>query len=121
MPATVAAFFRGRAAARRLFAAVEEAVAAAGRSSMRITRSQIAFRRKRGFAWAWTPDRWLRGADVAPLVLSIALPRRIRSPRWKEVVEPAPGRFMHHLELHDAGDVDAEVRRWLRAAWADAG
>jgi hypothetical protein len=60
MPATVALFFRGRPTARRLFAVVCEAIAAVGPSTMRITKSQIAFRRKRGFAWAWTPDRWLR-------------------------------------------------------------
>jgi hypothetical protein len=118
---TVAAFFRGRPAARRLFAAVRETIAGVGPSTMRITKSQIAFRRKRGFAWAWTPDRWLRASDVAPLVLSIALPRRVRSARWKEVVEPQPRRFMHHLELHDAGDVDGEVRAWLQEAWVAAG
>lgn len=121
MPGTVAGFFRGRAAARRLFDAVAEAVKAAGPCTVSVTKSQIAFRRKRGFAWAWTPDRWLRASAVAPLVLSIALPRRDRSKRWKEVVEPRPRRFMHHLELYAPEDVDDEVRAWLREAWADAG
>jgi hypothetical protein len=120
VPRTVTAVFRGRPAARRLFAAVNEAIAGAGPSTMRITKSQVAFRRKRGFAWAWTPDRWLRADAVAPLVLSIALPRRVRSRRWKEVVEPQPRRFMHHLELFDVGDVDDEVRAWLQEAWAGA-
>ena len=90
-------------------------------NAVRITRSQIAFRRKRSFAWAWTPDMWLRAADVAPLVLSIALPRRIPSKRWKQVVQPAPGRFMHHLELYEVSEVDDEVRAWLRDAWTHAG
>lgn len=121
MPVRLTAFFRGRPAARRLFAAVNDAVAAAGQSTMRVTKSQIAFRRKRAFAWAWTPDRWLRADDVAPLVLSVALPRRVRSKRWKAVVEPRPKRFMHHLELYTADDVDDEVRTWLLEAWADAG
>lgn len=42
------------------------------------------------------------------------------SPRWKEIVEPAPGRFAHHLELYAARDIDAEVKDWLRAAWEAA-
>jgi hypothetical protein len=121
MPATVAAFFRGRPAARRLFVAVNEAIAGVGPSTTHVTKSQIAFRRKRAFAWAWTPDRWLRSGEVAPLVLSIALPRRAPSKRWKEVIEPQPQRFMHHLELHNTEEIDEEVRAWLRDAWVDAG
>jgi hypothetical protein len=112
-------FFRGRPQARRLFASVARAVQSAGPSSRRVTPTQIVFEAERPFAWAWCPGRWLRGA-TAPLVLSIALPRRDRSPRWKEVVRPAPRRWMHHLELHDADDLDAEVRRWLIEAWRAA-
>jgi hypothetical protein len=41
--------------------------------------------------------------------------------RWKEVVEPARGRFMHHLELTEAGDIDDQVRLWLYEAWVEAG
>jgi hypothetical protein len=43
------------------------------------------------------------------------------SPRWKQVVEPARGRFMHHLELTSAADIDHEVQSWLQAAWEMAG
>jgi hypothetical protein len=81
-----------------------------------VTKSQIAFRRRVAFAWAWVPARYLRG-QVAPLVLTIALRHLDASPRWKEIVEPAPGRFTHHLELHAIADIDAEVRGWLRDAW----
>ena len=82
---------------------------------MGVTKSQIAFSIRRGFAWAWTPDRWLRG-ETAPLVLSIALRRLDESPRWKEVVEPRPGHWMHHLELWSASEVDDDVRAWLLEA-----
>lgn len=113
------ALFRGQPVARRLFTAVRRTVEAAGPCTLRVTRSQVAFRRRTGFAWAWMPGKWLRG-QVAPLVLSISLPRRDRSRRWKEVVEPAPGRFMHHLELRDPSDLDDEVRAWVAEAWAHA-
>jgi hypothetical protein len=66
------------------------------------------------------PDRYL-GAGHAPLVLSVALRRRDASSRWKEVVEPAPGRFMHHLELRELADIDDEARAWLAEAWEAAG
>ena len=61
----------------------------------------------------------MRG-NTAPLVLTIFLPRHDTSRRWKEVVEPAPARFTHHLELTDAADLDEEVRGWLREAWQAA-
>jgi hypothetical protein len=50
-------------------------------------------------------------------VLTLALRRRDPSPRWKEIVEPARGRFTHHLELHSVDDIDQEVRGWLSDAW----
>lgn len=108
-------FFDGRPEASAIFDALREVVAEFGPGAVRVTKSQIAFSRGRAFAWAWTPDRWLRGR-TAPLVLSIALKERDPSPRWKEVIQPSPGRWMHHLELWSPSDVDDEVRTWLGRA-----
>ena len=49
-------------------------------------------------------------------------PNRHRDPstRWKEIVEPAPGRFTHPMELRSPEDIDAEVRARLQEAWAEA-
>jgi hypothetical protein len=113
------AFFAGRPASLALFEVVRAAVDAAGPAEIRVGRSQVAFRRRVGFACAWIPGRYLR-SDV-PLVLTVGLRRRDPSPRWKEVVQPRPGRFTHHLELRDAGEVDAAVRAWIAEAWAGAG
>lgn len=104
--------------AAQLYAEVCRAVAGLGEAGMRPGRSQVAFRRRRTFAAVWMPRQYLgRGA---PLVLTIYLPARDPSPRFKEVVEPAPGRFTHHLELRGPGDVDEEVLGWLRRAWEAA-
>jgi hypothetical protein len=65
------------------------------------------------------PDRYLRSGH-APLVLTLSFRHRDPSPRWKEIVEPAPGRFTHHLELHSVDEIDDEVGAWLREAWASA-
>lgn len=112
-------FFEGQPEAESLFDAVRDAVTHIGDADVRVSKSQVAFRRRRTFAAVWLPGMYLRG-DTAPLVLAVFLPFRDPSPRWKEVVEPAPGRFTHHLELRDPADVDDEVVGWLRRAWAEA-
>jgi hypothetical protein len=112
-------FFGDDAVARGLYERVRAVVERLGDAEVRAGRSQIAFRRRRPFAAVWIPGRYLRGA-VAPLVLTVYLPARDASPRWKEVVEPAAGRFTHHLELRRPDDVDEEVAAWLRQAWEAA-
>ena len=81
----------------------------------RVTRSQVAYRRHRAFAWLWLPGRYLTHPS-ADLVLSLALGRRDPSPRFKEVVHPSSRHWMHHLEIRAVDDVDAEVAAWLREA-----
>lgn len=115
---TVDAFFAGRPASRALFDAVRACADAIGPFELRATKSQIALRRRVGFAAVWVPGDYVR-SDV-PLVLTVGLRRRDASPRWKQVVEPRPGRFTHHLEVRGGADVDDDVRRWLAEAWADA-
>lgn len=85
---------------------------------VRVTRSQVAFRRRRGFAYLWEPGRYLRRSAV-PVVLSIASSQRLESARFKEVVHPGP--WMHHLEILDPDEIDDEVRAWLDAAAEQAG
>lgn len=103
-----------------LLGALRDMVAGLGPVDERLTQSQVTFERGRPVAWAWVPRQYL-GGRAAPLVLSLHLPGRHPSPRWKEVVEVRPGRFMHHLELWTTDDLDAEVRSWLRLAWEAAG
>lgn len=117
---TLDEFFAGREESRLIFEAVREAVTQAGPADLRVTKSQVAFRHRVGFASVWLPAMYLPKSDV-PLVLTVGLRRHDTSSRWKQVVEPAPGRFTHHLELREPSDIDDEVRGWLREAWADSG
>ncbi len=112
-------FFSGHEQSLQIFEALCRAVEGFPATSMAVTKSQIAFRRRKPFAWAWIPAQYLRGR-LAPLVLTISLRHRDRSPRWKEVVEPRPGRFTHHMELFSPEDVDAEVLALVEQAWAEA-
>jgi hypothetical protein len=112
-------YFQGQDGARALFERVRAVVEAIGPARIRVGKSQVSFRRRVGFASVWRPGQYLRGPQ-APLVLTVALRRHDGSPRWKQVVEPAPGRFTHHLELRATADVDDEVRAWLQEAWEAA-
>jgi hypothetical protein len=116
---TLDEFSAGQDEARGLFEALRSAVDSVGSAEMRVTKSQIAFRRRTTFAWAWLPATYLHD-KVAPLVLTLSLPARDKSSRWKEIVKPSPGKYTHHLELNTARDIDDEVREWLRAAWSAA-
>lgn len=90
-----------------------------GPFEVRTSRSQIAFRRRRGFAYLWLPGQYLKNPQ-AEVVLSIALGRRDGSERFKEVVHPARHHWMHHLEVHGPDEIDVEVVEWLREAMEHA-
>ena len=117
-PWTVDRFFEG-AAARDIYDAAERMASGMGPMTVRVSKSQVSFRRRRGFAYLWRPGMYVR-SDV-PVVLSLALPRQIASPRFKETAHPAPGIWMHHLELMDSSQLDGEVEQWLRQAYEAAG
>ena len=112
---TLDEFFAGYEDSRLIFEALRRAIGNIGPVEMRVTKSQVTFYREKAFAWTWIPDRYLHGKH-APLVLTLGFRYRDASPRWKEIVEPKPGRFTHHLELCSIADIDDEVRVWLRAA-----
>jgi hypothetical protein len=111
-------FFEGSPTGLAVYEAVVDAVSSIGPAEVRVTKSQIAFRRRKGFAFVWRPGQYLK-SDV-PVVLSFGLRQELDSPRFKEVVEVAPHVWMHHIELRDRRQVDAEVRGWLEAAYEDA-
>jgi hypothetical protein len=102
-----------------IFHTVQCAVFTIGEASVAVSKSQVAFRRRRGFAYLWRPGQYIH-SDV-PAVLSIALPREVRSDRFKEVVHPSTNVWMHHLELHTPDQIDDQVRGWLEEAYAHAG
>lgn len=111
--------FAGYPDSLRIFEAVKDAIEGIGEASVRASKSQVAFRRRRGFAYVWRPGQYVR-SDV-PAVLSIALPHDVASQRFKDVVHPTPGRWLAHLELRHPEQVDAEVRAWLAEALDAAG
>jgi hypothetical protein len=59
---TLEQFFAGREQSCGIFEALRLAVAAIGPAQLqlRVTKSQVAFRRRRPFAWAWVPGSTVR-------------------------------------------------------------
>jgi hypothetical protein len=114
-------YIGGDGLARAVFERLLDLAAASGSVDVRTTKSQIAFRRRRGFAFVWIPERYLGGRAARVVVVSFALGRRDTSPRWKEVTQVAPHQWMHHLEVRDAAEVDTEVAAWLAEAADRAG
>lgn len=115
---TVARFFEGSPSARAIYEAAERMASSLGPMDIRVSKSQIAFRRRRGFAYLWRPGTYI--TSNVPLVLSLPLRRHDASPRFKEVAHPSPAVWMHHLELPDSSVLDGEVREWMREAYASA-
>jgi hypothetical protein len=103
-----------------VFRAVEAAVCDFEDVQVHTTKSQVAFRRKRGFAYIWMPGQYVRNATAA-VVLSIALGHHDCSSRFKEVVHPTTKHWIHHLEIYDETDFDDQVVNWIREAAQRAG
>ncbi|MGY1747319.1 DUF5655 domain-containing protein [Blastococcus sp. SYSU D00695] len=113
-------FFAGSPLGVAVLARVTTALETVDDVRVRVSTSQVAFRRRRGFAYLWRPGQYLR-RPAADVVLSVVLGRRDTSPRWKEVVQPGPAHWMHHLEVRAPAEIDDEVAGWLREAADRAG
>ncbi|MBQ7848234.1 MAG: hypothetical protein IJ343_00730 [Clostridia bacterium] len=77
-------------------------------------RTQTAFVRKVQFTWVSLPRR---KADAGAVMLSIGLPAPLESPRIRHCAETAPGRWMHHIIVKSADELDEELCSWIGAAW----
>lgn len=101
-----------------LYERIEQLVLSFGDASIKHSRTQTAFVRRVQFAWVTLPRR---KADAGAVMLSIGLPGRVESPRMQYAAEVAPGRWMHHMIIHEESEIDAELKAWLEAAWALVG
>ena len=91
-----------------------------GPATLRVSHTQLAFRRRTGFCWLWLPGAHL-GRPLPVVVVSVALAAPDDSPRWKQVVRVSSSRWMHHLEVRSPGELDEEVAGWVARAYDLAG
>lgn len=106
--------------ATEVYDALVGVVDKAGPATLRVSRTQLAFRRRRGFCWLWLPGAHL-GRPLPVVVVSVALDRPDGSPRWKQVARVSSRRWMHHLEVTSVDELDEEVAGWVAQAYELAG
>lgn len=110
--------FRGHPESLRIYEAIVAAIAVIGPAETRVSKSQIAFRRRKGFAFVWRPGQYVK--SEVPAVVSFSLPKQLHDARIKEAVRPSPGVWMHHVELRNVSEVDDQLRAWLASAYENA-
>jgi len=71
-------FFAGSPAGLALYRPVAGVISSIGPAEVRVTKSQVAFRRRKGFAFVWRPGQYVKTDVLA--VLSFGLPREVRAP-----------------------------------------
>lgn len=113
-------FFKDFPGTNELFDLVANYIDRLGKIETEVTKSQISFGAKRKFAWVWLPQKWIKKAPQSSIVLTIGLRRQINDQRIKEVKEPYPGRFVHHIVLHDKNEFDEAIQLWLKEAYEDS-
>lgn len=116
-PRTAEELFGADAAGLAAYRIVHDTIAGWGGCEERVGRSQVGFRRGRGFAWLWSPRQYLKH-PAADVVLTFALDHELASPRVKQAVRTSPLHVVHHVELRDpAADLDPELLGWLCEAY----
>lgn len=110
-------FFTDKPVQRHLFNLIKEYIVSLGQVDIKITKSQIAFVNKRQFTWVWLPMPWDKRRPKNSIVLSFSLDKKIVNPQIVQVVEPYPGRFMHHIIIEKEADMSGDIKKWLTEAY----
>lgn len=97
-------------AVRAAFDAVVSTVERLGPVAVLPQRSRIALHVRMSFAAFVPRRRWLDA--------HVVLARRLDSPKFRKIEIYSPHNILHAFRLYGADDVDAEVKKWLREAYA---
>lgn len=85
-------------------------------TAFKIQKSQIACVSVKTYAALWFPIHPIKDHPDTKLILSFGLDEKIEDPRIREVNEPYPHRYMHHILLSSADELDATILDWLEKA-----
>jgi hypothetical protein len=81
-------FFDGHPDGLAIYRRVTDVIDGLAEAEVRVSKSQIAFRARHGFAYLWRPGRYVDNDVLA--VLSIPLPPSTNPSAFKSVVHPSP-------------------------------
>lgn len=83
-------------------------------AQLKISKSQAALYEPGPLCMVWPPNHGeFKRRTPHCLALTFGLGERLESPRIEQAVEPYPGRWTHHVLLHNAADLDAELLDWI--------
>ena len=95
---------------RAIYDAFVAALAAIGPVIVLPEKTRIAFQVRMSFAQLTPRRNWVDG--------HVVLARRLEHPRFRSVQTFSPRNHLHVFRLVDVGDVDDDVRAWLKEAYA---
>ena len=106
-------FFAGKPEEAALYAVFRSRLLAeVGEVRIKVSKTQITFAGKYGFAFVSHPRRQKdRG-----ILVSFGLSHRQESDRISCASEPYPDRWTHHLLLQNTDEIDSELMGWLQEA-----
>ncbi|MEE3488287.1 MAG: DUF5655 domain-containing protein [Bulleidia sp.] len=84
---------------------------------IKVSKTQISFIRKHGFAFvSFLPCRRAKERPAVWLTVSFGLGYRKDSERIDIAVEPYPGRWTHHVMIGSINEIDEELLSWINEA-----
>ena len=114
LPAEEVLFFAGKPEELALYDAFRSRLLSeVGGVRIKVSKTQITFSGKYGFAFVSHPRR--KGDQG--LLISFGLSHRQESDRIRYASEPYPGRWTHHVPLGRQSEIDEELMGWLREAY----
>ncbi len=113
----VAAFFANQEKQISLFMAVKQMLHSIGPVKMDVLKTVISFGTNSKFAWVWEQQPWVNRPPENNIVLTFCVGRYIENDQIVEVVEPYPGRWVHHVIIQSEADLNEHVNQWLREAY----
>lgn len=84
---------------------------------LRVSKTQITFRKRYGFAVVSLPVRRRREWPKVCVVVTLGLARRLDDPRVVQAVEPYPGRWTNHVLVSVPAEVDGQLLDWVEEAY----
>lgn len=111
--------FEQMPAAISLYEAVESRILALFADvRIKVSKTQVGFANRYGFAYVWPPIHKRRGLPGTCVILTLGLARAVDHPRIWMSTEPYPGRFTHHIVIAHPEELDEQIDEWLREAYA---
>lgn len=84
---------------------------------IKVTKTQITFANKRGFAFvSFNPCRKAKDRPVVWMTVTFGLGYRKESRRINVATEAYPGRWTHHVMVGSVDEIDEELLGWIKEA-----